>query len=274
MHKVLLAIFVAILGAVLAMPDAEARRFGGGRSLGMQRNVTPPARPAQQQQAAPAQQSGTAQQQAAGTGSRWMPILGGLALGGVLGALFAGNGLGGLLLVALLAVGAVLAFKAFARRREGAPQAVQYAGLGNDTVRMPEMPQAGVQAVQAARVPAGFDEAAFLRGAKMNFAKLQLANDSGDLELIREFTTQELFDALSRELHGHGGQQQTDVTSLEAQLLELKTEGASHWASVHFSGLVRESAGAPAEAFAEVWNLVKPADGSSGWLLAGIQQMH
>ena len=26
--------------------------------------------------------------------------------------------------------------------------------------------------------------------------------------------------------------------------------------------------------FTEVWNLVKPADGSSGWLLAGIQQMH
>jgi predicted lipid-binding transport protein (Tim44 family) len=43
---------------------------------------------------------------------------------------------------------------------------------------------------------------------------------------------------------------------------------------VHFSGAVREAHGAAAEPFAEVWNLVKPADGSSGWLLAGIQQMH
>jgi predicted lipid-binding transport protein (Tim44 family) len=43
---------------------------------------------------------------------------------------------------------------------------------------------------------------------------------------------------------------------------------------VHFSGAVREAHGAAPEPFAEVWNLVKPADGSSGWLLAGIQQMH
>jgi predicted lipid-binding transport protein (Tim44 family) len=47
-----------------------------------------------------------------------------------------------------------------------------------------------------------------------------------------------------------------------------------HWASVRFSGTVREAAGGAPEAFTEVWNLVKPRDGSSGWLLAGIQQMH
>jgi predicted lipid-binding transport protein (Tim44 family) len=64
------------------------------------------------------------------------------------------------------------------------------------------------------------------------------------------------------------------VTALEADLLELATERDRHWASVRFSGMVRETAaGAPA-AFEEVWNLVKPVDGSSGWLLAGIQQMH
>jgi predicted lipid-binding transport protein (Tim44 family) len=43
---------------------------------------------------------------------------------------------------------------------------------------------------------------------------------------------------------------------------------------VHFSGLLRETPGTPPVGFEEVWNLVKPADGSSGWLLAGIQQMH
>jgi predicted lipid-binding transport protein (Tim44 family) len=43
---------------------------------------------------------------------------------------------------------------------------------------------------------------------------------------------------------------------------------------VRFSGTVRETPQAAPEGFEEVWNLVKPADGSSGWLLAGIQQMH
>jgi predicted lipid-binding transport protein (Tim44 family) len=43
---------------------------------------------------------------------------------------------------------------------------------------------------------------------------------------------------------------------------------------VRFSGMVRETPGTQPVGFEEVWNLVKPADGSSGWLLAGIQQMH
>ena len=64
------------------------------------------------------------------------------------------------------------------------------------------------------------------------------------------------------------------MTALDAELLEISTEGAEHWASVRFSGQVREAPGAAPEGFSEVWNLVKPADGSSGWLLAGIQQMH
>lgn len=271
MSKWLLALFALLLGTVFAVPDVEARRFGGARSLGAQRNVTPPpARPAQQQQAAPAKQG---QQQAAPAGSRWGPILGGLALGGLLGYLFAGNGLGGLLLLALLVAGGVLLFRALARRQAQAP--VQFAGMRERTMMEPVSSASLPAAADAARVPAGFDAGAFLRGAKLNFVKLQVANDAGELAEIREFTTDELFEALQPELLARGAQrQQTEVTALEADLLELATEGDRHWASVRFSGMVRETAaGAPA-AFEEVWNLVKPVDGSSGWLLAGIQQMH
>ena len=47
-----------------------------------------------------------------------------------------------------------------------------------------------------------------------------------------------------------------------------------HWASVRFSGMVRETPGSAPVDFEEVWNLGKPIDGSSGWLPAGIQQTH
>jgi predicted lipid-binding transport protein (Tim44 family) len=126
-------------------------------------------------------------------------------------------------------------------------------------------------AVAKTNVPAGFDASSFLRAAKLNFLKLQAANDAGRLEEIREFTTEELYEALKNEAHGR---EETEVTGLDADLLELVTEGKEHWASVRFSGTVREAPGAAPETFAEIWNLVKPADGSSGWLLAGIQQMH
>src|SRR5438270_6628193 len=135
MSKGLLGLCVALLCGALVASDADARRLGASRSLGTQRNVTPPpvatpAKPAQQQAAQPGL-------------SRWMPILGGLALGGLLGTLFSGSGLGAVLLLALLAVGVVLASRALARRRAVAPsQAMQYAA------------DLGARAVAAAPPPA------------------------------------------------------------------------------------------------------------------------
>jgi len=275
MSRWILGICAAVLGGVLIANDVEAKRLGGARSSGVQRSVTPstPAKPAQQQ-AAPQQGQNTAAPAASGA-SRWMPILGGLAIGGMLGYLFGGNGLMGILLVALLAIGAVLAVRAFARgRTREAPQRMQYAGMGRETVVAPPPSQAAgmtPSAPSATKLPAGFDAAAFLKGAKLNFIRLQAANDSGRIDEVREFTTDELFEQLKQDIRGG---QQTDVVSLQADLLEVATEGEQHWASVRFSGLIRETpASEPAE-FAEVWNLVKPASGSSGWLLAGIQQMH
>src|SRR5204862_2186701 len=91
------------------------------------------------------------------------------------------------------------------------------------------------------------------------------------LDEIREFTTREMFDELHRDIQGGHA---TDVVALDADLLELSSEQNQHWASVRFSGMVRETPGTEPVGFEEVWNLVKPSDGSSGWLLAGIQQMH
>lgn len=269
MSKWLLAAVILGLGGILAATDAEARRFGGGRNIGAQRNVTAPPAQTPARQAAPSQQQQGAQQAApASTGSRWAPILGGLALGGVLGYLFGGSGLLGFLLLAALAIAAVVGVRALMHRRAETPRPVQFAGI-RETVSVP-MPNQ-LPATSNGKVPAGFDAGNFLRAAKLNFLKLQAANDAGRLEEIREFTTEELYDALKSDL---GDRSQTEVTGLEAELLELTTEGDEHWASVRFSGQVREAPGAAPEAFSEVWNLVKPADGSSGWLLAGIQQMH
>jgi predicted lipid-binding transport protein (Tim44 family) len=275
MRKGLIGLCAVVLFGVLAMEDADARRLGGARSTGVQRSVpnnppaSTPAKPAQQQ-AAPAQQ---AQPQPSGL-SRWMPMLGGLALGGLLGYLFAGNGLVGILLLVLLAVGVVLLVRSLARRGAPAPQRMQYAGMREEPVLVPNSHGTSMQSA-ASSLPEGFDTASFLRGAKMNFVKLQLANDRDRLDEIREFTTDELFAELARDVAERRGEgQQTDVEALQAELVDLATEGERHWASVRFSGRVREARGSEPVDFAEVWNLVKPADGSSGWLLAGIQQMH
>jgi predicted lipid-binding transport protein (Tim44 family) len=276
MRKWLLAATIIGLGGIFAATEVEARRIGGGRTVGAQRNVTAPpaqtpAKPAQQQNAQGQQQG--AQPAAAPARTPWGGILGGLALGGLLGYFLgsAGGNLLGLLLIAGLAMGAVMAFRAFARRRTEMAPPVQFAGL-RESVPMPmRQSGAGMPAASSARVPAGFDASGFLRAAKLNFLKLQAAHDAGRADEIREFTTDELFQELKKDF---GAPQETDVVALDAELLELATEGKQHWASVRFSGTITEGRGAAPEGFSEVWNLVKPADGSSGWLLAGIQQMH
>jgi predicted lipid-binding transport protein (Tim44 family) len=284
MGKWLLVVAVSLAGALLAATDADAKRVGGGRSVGTQRSITnappasTPAKPAQQQ-AAP-QNGAAAPQPAPASGfSRWLPMLGGLALGGLLGSMFGGSGFGGILLLALLGFAAVFVIRALmARRPDAAPQALRVAGMEGEP--MSAVPPAAVASSSgptqdtAPKVPAGFDTAGFLRSAKLNFVRLQVANDLGKLDEIREFTTQEMFDELQKDVAERPAQQHTDVVSVDADLLELATERDRHWASVRFSGMVREAPGDAPEGFEEVWNLVKPADGSSGWLLAGIQQMH
>ena len=66
--------------------------------------------------------------------------------------------------------------------------------------------------------------------------------------------------------------QQTDVVRLDAELLEVVTEGDRHIVSVRFSGLIREDADGQALPFDEVWHLSKPLAGDKGWVVAGIQQ--
>ncbi|MGY8523620.1 Tim44 domain-containing protein [Paracidovorax citrulli] len=132
---------------------------------------------------------------------------------------------------------------------------------------------ATVAAAQPWGVPADFDTEAFLRNAKVYFVRLQAAWDAGNLDDIREFTSPEMFAEIKMDLSERGHQSnKTDVVTLDAALLGIEDVDNQHLASVRFSGMIRETEGAAAQPFAEVWNLAKPASGSGGWVLAGIQQ--
>ncbi len=67
--------------------------------------------------------------------------------------------------------------------------------------------------------------------------------------------------------------QQTDIVTLEADLLEVTIEANRHIASVLFKGMIREMVNTAAVPFEEVWNLSKPAEGNQGWVISGIQQL-
>ena len=276
MKKILMALFLSFVALGLSVGDAEARRLGGGRSVGMQRQAVtpPPARPAQQ--AAPGAPAG-APAAAAAPRNSWLGPIAGLAAGIGLAALFShlglGEGLANVVMIALLAMAALVVFRLLFRRHAPAAQPMQYAGgPAQGGVMTPVAEAAGSSATTS--VPADFDVPAFLRVAKLNFVRLQASNDARNLDDIREFTTPEMFAEIKLQMDERGAAaQQTDVVQLDAELIEAVTEGRQHVASVRFSGLIREEAGAAAAPFDEVWVLTKPAAGEGGWVIAGIQQV-
>ena len=122
-------------------------------------------------------------------------------------------------------------------------------------------------------LPAGFDQAAFERLAKMIFIRLQAANDAGNLDDLRQFTTPELFASIRLDLQDrNGATQTTDVQRVDAQVVDFTTEAKQQIVTVRFHGLIKEAPESAAEAFDELWHLVRPVDESHPWAIAGIQQ--
>ncbi len=302
MKKLLTMTCAALLGFALTIGDADAKRLGGGGSKGMQRDsvtqrqATPaPAAPAQQAAPQAAPQQPAAAGAAAQPKRNWLGPLAGLAAGIGLAALLShfglGEGVANFLMILLLVMAAIFVVKLLLRRKEidrgPMSEPMRYAGVGGPgmapvppapsepTVSGSAAPLTPAAAVIPRAIPADFDTDGFLRVAKVNFLRLQAAHDAGNLDDIREFTTPEMFAEICLDIDERKGSgQTTDVLSVEAELLEVVTEGSRHIASVRFHGNIREEKNGPAEAFDEVWNLVKPADGGRGWAVAGIQQLN
>ena len=255
MKNVFIAVFSLVVALGLGIGDAEAaKRLGGGKSVGMQREAVAP-KPAAPAQAAPAPAnqptSAAPTANPAQPKRNWLGPIAGLAAGLGIAALLShfglGEGMANFLMIALLAMAAVFVFKLlFRRKAEPQSSPLQYAGAGNTGMTPPPVaPQYGSAApaapTAAATIPAGFDVDGFLRVAKLNFVRLQAANDAGNLADLREFVSPEIFAEIKLQLEERGKvAQQTDVVTLNASLLEVVTDGPRHIASVHFNGMIRE----------------------------------
>ncbi|MBL8326540.1 MAG: Tim44 domain-containing protein [Rubrivivax sp.] len=266
-----------------------------------------------QQAAAPAAAAAPGAAAAAGKRS-WLGPVAGLAAGLGLAALAShlgfGEELASFMLILLVVIAAVALF-AFLRRRmaggtarQPALAAAGAAGSSGAQVAWPpaqpaanaplqrqaepslgasasHAPGAGTAAsavaaapVTAAFVPAAFDSEGFERIAKAIFIRMQAANDTGNLNDLRQFTTPEMFAELKVDLLERGSAAQaTEVKSVQAQVLDVAEEAERQVVSVRYRGEVVEAPGTAPEAFDECWHLVRPRGSEGGWVIAGIEQM-
>lgn len=296
--RIVTLLTIALFAFGLTTLDVEARRMGGGSSIGKQRQSLNLNR---QQQAAPnkAQQQGQTASPAAPAASgasKWLGPLAGLAAGGLLASLLMGGAFDGINMMDILVlVGIAVAIFFIMRMMRGAsggrqtPRPMQYSGAGASQGmggipfpgRDTAAPAGGVGAGYAAQpastdapdIPADFDVESFLKQAKRSFIALQLAHDSGDLEEIRAYTTPDLFTEISKQVAERGTAQQTDVIFVDAALLDVTHQDNHAIASVRFTGELRDAPNAQPEPFDEIWHVEKDlAASDSTWLLAGIQQ--
>lgn len=296
---------IAISAAfALSAATVDAKKFGGGKSVGSQRDsvtqrqANPSAAPATAGATAPAAgaaAAGTAGAAAKTGMSKWLGPVAGIAAALGLGYLMSQMGTAGLLgfllvgilfVVGLFFLGRMMLKKNAAASANGAPMPFGQGGMQRSSEPMLRTADSGATAGALAGVaapvvgagvaggfgiPADFDKAGFEDNAKKQFMALQAANDTGDLDAVQNFTTSELYNQIAKDVVG-GNKDVTHVDELKAELMGIETDRGNYWASVQFTGKMREDGMVMPSAFTEVWNLMKPVDGSKGWLLAGIQQ--
>ena len=311
MKKFLVGMTLAF-AALSMVGESIARPMGGGRSIGRQSSsvsrMQAPA-PAPRPTAAP--QAGRPAAPVAGAPvkqpSRFGGLIGGALLGLGIGALLShfgmgaalANMLGTILPVMLLGLAAFFLYRWFRNRNtQGNAPANAFQGFNQNplpaggtpdigsNLNLAKQPAAYAPVQQPASspvepaphtpwgVPADFDSDSFLRTAKTSFIRMQAAWDKGDVADLSQFTTPEVFAELKMQIQERGAQPEfTDVVSIDAQVLGIETVNNEYLVSVQFNGMIKPAPDALAEPFAEVWNMTKPVNGASGWVLAGIQQL-
>ena len=311
MPRTSLLLFAAVAALTLGLSDLADARLGGGRSFGAQRQsvvLSPPAAaptapagnaatPAQPSAPAAAGATQAVPAPTASRASRWLGPMAGLAAGLGLAALMShfgmSEGFGSLLLIGLGVMAVIFLFRTFLGRRQGTDPA-QFAGASEHDIARASYEATSVPPSNGAQnttpvlgaetaapafgitrkpLPQGFDAEGFAKEAKRQYIQIQRSYDNADRAALSSVMTSEMNAEIGRELDQRVGHQPTEIVTLDADVLDVSSEGDKYWASVRFTGLMREDGEPLPKSVDEIWNLTKPVNGSSGWLLAGISQL-
>ena len=307
-----LVLLTVFFGLFTIAQVAEAKRFGGGKSFGYSKSVAPKSFKTAPKTAPKSAPTSAQKPTAAGAKSRsgMMGLLGGLAAGGLLAAMFMGDGFEGIqfmdiLLFALIAFVLFKLFRHFAgRQRTAEPQPAYQSNYEPANQRQePEQPEVqsapyqreaaseynpnsgesifgsslgdtvSDQAVHLTETPEWFNAEEFVEGAKGHFVTLQKAWDNADLSEVQSYCSPELFEAIKSEMSGvQAGENQTVVDTLDAELADMAIDGEHFIVSIRFSGFIQENPAEGAHAFNEIWHIRRLANDEGTWQVSGIQQ--
>lgn len=263
-NNIFLYLIIVILTFGLVIHEASAKRFGGGRSFGVQRSSNSLMSPqVYKNKSTVGKQTNT---------SKWGGVLGGLLIGGLLASLLMGHGLGSALL-SWLAVGLVIFLIVGLMRRKMNPdwQSAQSSITSQTKFNGMNDFFTSKSSATFANATDEFNPEDFLREAKVTFLRLQAAYDQKNKEDIMAFTSPQVFAEIEMQLTERGDEpNKTEVIDLEAKLLDVSEQTNTILASVRFTGFVKENTDLPVP-LDEIWHFRQFAN-NKNWVVEGIQQ--
>lgn len=272
--KKIFQIFIAVLLTMsLFTGTADAKRFGGGRSIGKSWSSN--------------SNKGTSSFSKSAKTNR-APLLSGatkgmlmgLVAGGLIGSLLFGGGFNGLQTLDLLLIAglAFLAFRFLRAKRQAAASANNSFFTGHNTNQQHDTQHSGISSDTEQdhnQQPQWFKEEEFIAGAKQHFVSLQKSWDENDMETIRTYCSPEFFAEIKQEREKITQNQTTEVLSLDAKLVELQQTENSIIANVQFKAVVKEDQYQTnlSNEVSEVWSVEHSKHSANGdWLIVGITQ--
>ena len=276
----LMPFLTVLLMITVSMPDAEARRMGGGKSFGS--TPSHQSQPAQRQQAPRDQQAAAGKQTGAAAASsgasRWLGPLAGIAAGGLLASMFFGDGFEGFQLFDILILGliAFVLFKLFSRRQQ--PQLQPAGGAPLQREASPQYEAATAASTQFRTepaqqdAPAWFDAELFLRAATEHFYTLQRHWRDGDTAGMAEYLNPQLLTQLIQAREEQPPTANGFVDELDVRLDGISQTQGRTLVTVSFTGLDRDSAEDPGHGFDESWALERADGEGQPWIITGIRQ--
>lgn len=262
MRSLISCVLIALLSFGLLINEASAKRFGGGRSFGVQRSHSSLFSSNKTQNTSSLGQKANK--------SRWGGVLGGLLVGGLLASLFMGHGFAsGIMSWLLLAAAAYFIISFFRRRMQPAMQTAQASPFRQTTTNSPFNQYYASNTSASSQTSDSLDES-FLRDAKVMFIRLQTAYDQKNLADLNTFTLPEVFAEIKMQLDERGDEPNvTEVINLNAELLDLSKQSYSSMASVRFTGSIKENN--EVNSLDEIWHF-RQLENSNDWVVGGIQQ--
>lgn len=284
MQRFLSIALALCLGLTLSLGASAGKRMGGGKSFGsapthQTRQADAPTSAAQPAAAGTAATAAAGRAAPAASGaSRWLGPLAGIAAGGLLAAMFMGDGFEGIQFLDILLLGliAFVIFKLFAARRQAQGQPAMAGGMQR------QMPQqapifggasASTSAAAAINAPAWFDEQRFIEAGRTHFLALQQHWDAAEMDKIAEFVTPQMLSFLKEERASMGeGYQSTYIDDLSVQLDGIDELADKTVATLTFRGVAKTSRFDQGEPFSESWRMERVNGDNQPWLVAGIRQ--